>query len=513
MSSHLQVLAIEDVEDDMLLILRELRRGGYTIDCVRVETPAQMQAALDRQAWDIAIADYSLPMFSAPAALKLLQRHQQDIPFIIVSGTIDEETAVSAMKAGAHDYIIKGNLARLVPAVARELREAEERRKRQDVERALRESEAALRQSQQDYQALAEAAPVGIFRTDTRGNCLYVNRQWCEMTGRSSDLALQNDWSIAIHPDDRDRVSIAWQALLADNLPFRLEFRFQRPDRTIVWAFAQVLPARSNDSQAWGYIGTVTDITEKKQLESQFLRAQRLESLGTLASGIAHDFNNILTPILAIAQLLSRKPNSLSEQQQKMLTMLEESAKRGANVVEQILIFARGGEGTQAPLAIDRLLIDLVQMTRQTFPSNVEIQLDLPDSDLPLVSADATQLHQVLMNLALNACDAMPNGGLLSFTAENMIVDETFARMNLDARIGSYVVTTVSDTGIGIPAELLERIFDPFFTTKELGKGTGLGLSTTLGIIKNHGGFLKVSSHVGGGSQFKVYLPIARSKS
>jgi two-component system cell cycle sensor histidine kinase/response regulator CckA len=174
------------------------------------------------------------------------------------------------------------------------------------------------------------------------------------------------------------------------------------------------------------------------------------------------------------------------------------------------LVFARGGEGKRMPLQISLLLSEIVQMARQTFPKAIDIEADLSQLDLWTVPADATQLHQVFMNLAVNARDAMPNGGVLRITAENIFLDDAFARMNLEAHPGSYIVATVSDTGTGIPAELLERIFDPFFTTKEVGKGTGLGLSTILGIVKNHGGFVKVDSKVGQGSQFKVYLPTIR---
>jgi two-component system, cell cycle sensor histidine kinase and response regulator CckA len=507
MNTKLRVLVIEDLEDDMLLMLRELRRGGYTLDYLRAETSEEMAAALNRQDWDIVIADYTLPMFSAPEALKLLQQRQLDLPFIIVSGTIGEETAVTAMKAGAHDYIIKGQLTRLLPAVERELREAEERRRRQETELALQESEAALRQSQQQYQALAEASPVGIFRTDALGNYIYVNRQWSEMTGIPFESALQGDWSKALHPEDRDQIVTAWQAAFQNAAPFRLEFRFQRPDGTIVWVLGQALP---EGSEGLGYIGTVTDITEKKQMESQFLRTQRLESLGTLASGIAHDFNNILTPILAISQLLPMKLPGLDARDQNLLDILEDSVRRGADLVKQILVFARGSEGKRQPLQINQILSEVLQMVQQTFPKAIEIQLLLPDDELWTVSADSTQLHQVLMNLAVNARDAMPNGGLLTFSAKNILLDETFVRLNLGAKAGAYVVITVADTGTGIAPGLLERIFDPFFTTKEVGKGTGLGLSTTLGIIKNHGGLVRVYSEVDQGSQFKIYLPTLR---
>jgi two-component system cell cycle sensor histidine kinase/response regulator CckA len=252
-----------------------------------------------------------------------------------------------------------------------------------------------------------------------------------------------------------------------------------------------------------------TDITEKKQLEAQFLRAQRLESIGTLASGIAHDLNNILTPILAAAQLLPLKYPNADDRTQQLFRILEANAKRGADLIKQVLSFARGVEGRRTLLQVSYLLTEIEQITKRTFPKSIEVRTEIPTSNLWLVSADATHLHQVLMNLCVNARDAMPNGGTLSISAENRYVDESYARMYPDAQVGSYVMLTIADTGVGIPREILDRIFDPFFTTKEVGKGTGLGLSTVIGIIKNHGGFISVYSEVGEGTQFKVYLPTA----
>jgi PAS domain S-box-containing protein len=249
-----------------------------------------------------------------------------------------------------------------------------------------------------------------------------------------------------------------------------------------------------------------TDITDKKLLEAQFLRAQRLESLGTLASGIAHDMNNVLTPILGIAQLLPLKLPNLEPQNQRLLQILRESAMRGANLVQQILSFARGAEGEKTSIQLAHILQELVKVARQTFPKSIEISLTLPN-ELWLVSGDATQLHQVLMNLCVNARDALPKGGKLEIIAENLYLDESYTRIHLDAKVGFYVVVTVTDNGIGISPENIERIFEPFFTTKESGKGTGLGLSTVIGIIKSHQGFVRVYSEIGKGTSFKIYLP------
>ncbi len=254
-----------------------------------------------------------------------------------------------------------------------------------------------------------------------------------------------------------------------------------------------------------------TDITEKIRLETQFLRAQRLESLGTLASGIAHDMNNILTPILAISQLLPLKLTNLDDRSQSMLKILEESAKRGTNLIQQILSFGRGSDGTRASIQISHLLAEVVRVARQTFPKSIDISINLPPTELYLILADGTQLHQVLMNLLINARDAMTDGGKLQIIAENLVVDENYARMNIEAKAGAYVVVTVTDTGTGMPPAVLERIFEPFFTTKETGKGTGLGLSTTVGIVKSHGGFISVYSDLGQGTCFKIYLPAAEN--
>jgi PAS domain S-box-containing protein len=252
-----------------------------------------------------------------------------------------------------------------------------------------------------------------------------------------------------------------------------------------------------------------TDVTDKQMLEQQFLRAQRLESLGTLASGIAHDLNNVLTPIMGAAQLLPHTLKNLDERNQRLLNMLVESSKRGSNLVKQILTFARGVDGERTVLQVRHIVTEIISVARQTFPRSIDISLDVPSQELWLVSADATQVHQVLMNLFVNARDAMPDGGQISVKIENIVINETYAKLHLQPAIGSYVVITIGDTGIGMSSEMLDRIFDPFFTTKET--GTGLGLSTVVGIVKAHGGAINVYSEEGRGSCFKIYLPAVDS--
>ena len=248
-----------------------------------------------------------------------------------------------------------------------------------------------------------------------------------------------------------------------------------------------------------------TDLTETKKLEAQFLRAQRLDSIGTLASGIAHDLNNILSPILMSVSLLRRTVTT--PEGEKILGIIESSAERGAGIVKQVLTFARGVEGERVLLQPKHLLNEMSKILAQTFPRNIDIRLHY-GADLWVVTGDATQLHQVLLNLCVNARDAMgPAGGELSLLGENIAVDEHFARMNPGAQLGDYVELRVSDTGGGMSPETMDKIFDPFFTTKEVGKGTGLGLATVIGIVKSHGGFLTVQSEVGVGTSFRIFLP------
>ena len=250
-----------------------------------------------------------------------------------------------------------------------------------------------------------------------------------------------------------------------------------------------------------------TDVTETKKLESQFLRAQRLESIGTLASGIAHDLNNILSPILMSAGILRREITDPDNA--KMLDIIEGSAERGAGIVKQVLTFARGVDGERVQLQANYLISELAKIMAQTFPRNIDIQPKFPP-DLWTVTGDATQLHQVLLNLCVNARDAMPNGGTLTVSSENLVIDQHFASMNPGAQLGAHVALRVSDTGSGMSMETMDKIFDPFFTTKEVGKGTGLGLATVIGIVKSHGGFLTVQSEIGVGTTFNVYLPASR---
>jgi hypothetical protein len=359
-------------------------------------------------------------------------------------------------------------------------------------------------QTIREQATLLDVATDAIFVRDLDNQILFWNKAAEQVYGWQTEEALGKNANELLYEEISSQIETALQQV-ADSGSWQGELhKVTKSGKEIIVASRWTL-VLDEAGQPKSILTVDTDITEKKQLEAQFLRAQRLESIGTLASGIAHDLNNILTPILMTAQLLQLQFPDADKWTMELLQTQETNAKRGAAVVKQVLSFTRGIEGEHKILQLRHLLFEIRQIVKQTFPKSIEFFTDIPQ-ELWTISGDTTQLHQVLMNLVVNARDAMPNGGSLSVCAENLFVDENYARMNLDARVGSYVVVTVVDTGTGIPAKVLERIFDPFFTTKEIGKGTGLGLSTAMGIVKSHGGFINVSSTVGR-TQFQVFLP------
>jgi len=385
-----------------------------------------------------------------------------------------------------------------------ELEEANRALQAEIIER--RRAEEALRASEERYRRLVEFSPDGIIVHDLH-EFVFANPVAAKILGASNPQELIGKPVMdIIHPDYyeivKERLSMEKEG---KEVPL-IEERFIRLDGTPVDVEVVAIPCT--------YMGklevhsVVRDITEKKKLEAQLLRAQRMESIGTLAGGIAHDINNILTPIMLSLELLRER--FTDEESQKLLDIVERSAHRGANLVKQVMSFARGVEGERIAIQVTHIISEIVRIIKETFPRSIEIRTDIL-KDLWMISGDATQLHQVLMNLCVNARDAMPYGGILSITAENILIDENYVQMNIEAKVGPYIVIAVSDTGDGIHPEIFDRIFEPFFTTKEPGKGTGLGLSTALAIVKSHGGFINVYSQAGRGTTFKIHLPALKT--
>jgi two-component system, cell cycle sensor histidine kinase and response regulator CckA len=376
---RLRVLMAEDSEDDALITLHTLRKAGYEPLCERVWTAPAMQAALQKQAWDIVISDYEMPGFGGFEALELLKASGRDLPFILVSAVVSEETAVAAMKAGAHDYIMKRKLARLAPAIERELREATTRAARRTAEAALRHSEDQLRQ------------------------------------------------------------------------------------------------------------------------------AQKLEAVARLAAGVAHDFNNILTAISGHSALLLRQLDA-GDAKRKHAEQIEKCAYLAAALTRQLLTFSRKQVIEPRVLKLNDAIQNIQRMLKRLIGEDIEFDTIL-DPAAGSIKADPGQLEQVIMNLAVNARDAMPDGGKIIATTARLTLDELAWKPVPGLKPGPYVMLAISDTGTGMTDEVKAHLFEPFFTTKPPGKGTGLGLATCFGIVKQSSGHIEVESKLGQGTTFRLYFP------
>ncbi|AFY47963.1 PAS domain S-box [Nostoc sp. PCC 7524] len=489
----IRVLLVDDDENDYILTrdwFQEFQVAGCELEWLDNYQAAKAAIALRQH--DVYLVDYRLGLDSGLELLREAIANGCTAPFILLTGQGDREIDLEAMKAGAADYLEKRQLNALL--LERSIRYAIERK---HTEQQIRE-QAALLDTTND----------AIFVKDLNEKILFWNQAAESLYGWTKEVAIGNHTQNLWQEKNLPLLQIA-QSELMQNGSWMGELLQKTASGKDIIVQSRWTLVRDFRSQTQSILVVNTEITQKKQLEAQFLRAQRLESIGTLASGIAHDLNNVLAPILMTAQLLESQIQE--ERSRRLLPILINNSKRGANLIKQVLSFTRGLEGERTLLQLRHLITEIQQIIQETFPKSIAVVTQIPQQ-LWTVSGDATQLHQVLMNLCVNARDAMPNGGTLKIAAANLLIDENYTRMNLDAQVGPYVVVTVSDTGTGISADILDRIFEPFFTTKELGEGTGLGLATVLGIVKSHGGFLNVSTEEGKGSEFKVYVPAQDSQ-
>ena len=432
-----------------------------------------------------------------------------------------------AVRQGAQDYLIKRQMHHEV--LVRSLRYAIERKQQAEALRVANEAlenrvqartqeleltnqqlrqEIDYRKTVQERLILAQkAGKTGIFEWNIRSNQVTWSAELEALYGvsRGGFDGSHDRWIQTIHSEDRLRVEQElWHSVTVSS-GLNSEFRISHPNGPR-WISVKSSIFNDEDGKPLRMLGIHLDITEKKQLEAQFLQAQRLESLGALASGIAHDLNNILTPILATGQLLPMTLTVIDDRSQQLIDTLNCSAQRGTKLVQQILSFAQDGTSISNVISIGELLTETHQIVQQTLPQGIEIVLDVAN-DLWSVKGNDTQLHQVFMNLCVNARDAMVNGGTLRVSASNRLIDEAYLQMHPEATQGPHVKVTVADTGTGISPEIQKRIFEPFFTTKPKNQGTGLGLAAVLNIVKSHDGFIDLQTSVGHGSQFHVYLP------
>jgi len=355
--------------------------------------------------------------------------------------------------------------------------------------------------------ALLDHAQDAIIVRDLEGRVLYWNKSAERISGWSANEAIGTDICDLLYKESRPHYEAAMGALTEKGeWVGELSQRTKEGREIVAECHWTLVPAETGKPVSVFAINT--DITEKKKLEAQFLRAQRMESIGTLASGIAHNLGNLLSPILLSFQLLKRK--FTDEESQHMLAILQINAERAGEMIRQVLEFARGIQGERIELLPTHVMREVASILESTLPKSIDVGVSIAEDLLPVVG-DANQLHQVLMNLCVNARDAMPDGGSLTIGGENTYIDENYARMQVEAKPGQYVVISVADTGVGMPPDVVGRIFEPFFTTKELGKGTGLGLPTIRAIVKGHDGFINVYSEVGKGTEFRIYIPAAVS--
>src|SRR5881628_807776 len=603
MPDLVRVLMVEDVADDAALIERELRRAGITGAARRVDSERAYREALQTFAPDIILTDHSLPTFGAADALRIALLAAPDTPVIVVTGSLDEETAAEYIKAGAADYVVKHHLERVGPAVLRAL---DLRRARAEQARA----EEARRQGEERFRALIEHGADVVALVAPDGTLLFASHSIERLLGFAPAELVGHPAFERVHPDDLLRINAALRDIVASpGTPAGLELRWRHKDgswrhidavavdrlaeaavreseeryRTLVEGVRDIIFALSPEGtiaslnpafetiagwrrEEWvgrpferlvhpedlplalellgrvvrgelrpasqfrvrtakgeyrvgefsatpqlhegrlvGILGIGRDVTERVQLEQQLRQAQKMEAVGRLAGGIAHDFNNILTAITGYADLLLEDLAATDPRRQDAAE-IHKAADRAAGLTRQLLAFSRQQVLQPTVLEVNKLVSDLEKMLRRLLGEDVALSTRLAPTT-GRVKADPGQLEQVIMNLAVNARDAMPNGGKLTLETSNVDLDESYASDHYPARAGPFVLLAVSDTGIGMNEETQAHMFEPFFTTKEKGKGTGLGLATVYGIIKQSGGFIWVYSEVGHGTTFKLYLP------
>jgi PAS domain S-box-containing protein len=511
-TKRLRVLFVENSDEDFALILEELQRGGYEPVLEKVVTRQAMAEALQKKTWDLILCDHTLPQFNSAEALRLYKESGLEIPFIIVSGTMDEELAAQTMNRGAHDYLSKNNLVRLIPIIQRELRQVELRME-------YKSAEESLRASQHEYESLVNAVEGIVWEADPRTfQFSFVSQEAKRLLGYPVEDWLRDPdfWKYHIHPDDRDAAVNFCVASTASRKDHAFEYRMIASDGRFVWLRDSVKVVVENNIPV-RLRGIMVDITDLKQAEAaireneaQLRQAQKMESVGQLAGGVAHDFNNLLTIIQGHSSLMLSSA-TLTPNDRESAQQISIAAERAANLTRQLLTFSRRQIIQSRALDLNKVVNNVTQMLRRVLGEDICFETNLAP-DVPSIFADDGMIEQILINLAVNSRDAMPKGGHLLVGTSAVKVDAAFRQQNPEATLGEAVCLTVSDTGFGIAAEHLTHIFEPFFTTKGVGKGTGLGLATVYGIVKQHSGWILVESDLNQGTTFQIYFPANKTK-
>ena len=507
LTTRLRIVHLEDNLLDRELVRQALADDTIATDFAYAASKADYTAALERGNFDLILSDFSMPGYDGHAALAFAQKQCPEVPFLLVSGTIGEERAIETLKSGATDYVLKDRLERLAPAVRRALREAGNRAKAIDAEKALREAEAR-------YRGIFENAVEGIYQSTPQGKLLSVNLRMARLCGYESPEELRasvSDLGHDLHVEPPRRAEFD-RLLNAHGEVLAYESRIRRKDGTIIWVSENARAVRDTGGQLLHYESMVTDITARKageeafrELEAQLMQAQKMEAVGQLAGGLAHDYNNVLCVVIGWARLLLDR-GTMPQDAVGPLTQIFNAGNRAANLTRQLLIFSRKQTVDRRAIDLNLVTAELSAMLRRVIGEHITLTLALSQAPCP-AEADAGMIEQVLMNLVVNARDAMPNGGTLTIASEQITIVDAASRRHPAARPGDFVCVSVRDTGCGIPPEHFQRIFEPFFTTKEVGRGTGLGLSMVFAIVQQHQGWIEVESVVGTGTCFRILLP------
>ncbi|HEV2456145.1 MAG TPA: response regulator [Verrucomicrobiae bacterium] len=500
MGKPLKVLIVEDSDADAELVAFELTNAGFDLKCTRVQSERDFLEALAKRP-DIVLSDYSMPQFSGLRAAQLTRESSLGVPFILISGTVGEEVAVEAMRIGATDYLLKDRLARLGQAVERALLEARERARLKVAEEQLQTAHAQMRQ-------LLEHSPAVIYSLKVEGKKLVpkiVSENVTSLLGYTVAEASSHEWWLAqLHRDDRERAIASISETLVDGSSVT-NYRLRHKDGGYRWVEDKRRLICGSGEEPDFIVGIWTDITERRRLEAQLLQSQKMEGIGQLAGGVAHDFNNILSVIQMQSGLL-KGSGHLSPEQLGYADEIMATVQRAATLTRQLLLFSRRELFQPRDLDLNESVSHMTKMLQRVLGETVQMELKLAPRPM-CVHADPGMIDQVLMNLTVNARDAMPEGGRLIIETAAADLDTLAASQSLNGRPGSFVCLTVSDSGCGIAPEIISKIFEPFFTTKEPGKGTGLGLATVFGIVQQHDGWLSVYSEPGQGTTFRIYLP------
>ena len=512
-----RVLIVDDEKSIRRTLGEFLRQEGYVVE--EAEDAETAQRHLENAVFDVVVTDIVLPRVSGVELLHRIHGSAPDVQVVMMTGEPTVETATESLRAGATDYLFKpigkpailrvvANAARIKSlADAKDKLEKENLAYRENLEKLVKERTAQLEVSEARFRALVETTMDWVWELDAEGRYDYVSPKIHDLLGYRPEEVLGRTPFDLMPEAEAQRVDVIFREIFSKREPFlALQNTNRHRDGRLVVLETSGVPVFDATGQFRGYRGMDRDVTDRKRLEEQLRQAQKLEAVGQLAGGVAHDFNNILAAIMMQLGLLQMNPK-LEEETRIALKDLEVEAERAANLTRQLLLFSRRAVMTVEPLDLDEVVGNLLKMLHRLIGEHIKLEVG-DKTSLPLVEGDAGMMGQVLMNLVVNARDAMPKGGKIAIKTTVIDFDETQARLSSGRRPGRFVTLAVADTGCGMDSETLQRIFDPFFTTKEPGKGTGLGLATVHGIVAQHKGWVEVDSLVGSGTTFRIYLPV-----